>query len=260
MIIDANCWCGHWPFRRLEYRGAEGLQVLQERVGCDLLLVSPLSAPFYRDCLSAVEEMLCEKGFDRKRMLPVAVINPCFPGWEDDLDVMVRELGCVAVRLIPGYHSYSLYSDEVVAAACKAAELGLPLVVTMRMMDERSHHPRMLVPPVSVEEVRYLLRQVPEGRFVLSHVLYSEVCALRAELELVAEGVWEISYKPPAFLVERAVREFGAERLLYGSAMPLQYPESILLMVQGADVSPAEKSAILSENARRVFRLEGRPW
>jgi len=231
--------------------------MLLERTGTDVSLVSPIAGAFYRDCLSAMEEMLEDGGCDQERLRPVAVVNPAFPGWEADLDAMVRRMGCLAVRLISNYHGYRLYDDAALQVVGKAQGYGLPVIVTMRMQDERSHHWHMLVNPVTVDEVRFLMRQLPRGKYVLSNVWYSEVCSLRSELDLVQEGVWEMSYKPPAFFVERAVEEFGAERMLYGSGAPLQYPESLLLPVQEAAVSDGAKDLILAGNARRVFGLGG---
>lgn len=257
MIVDANAYVGRWPFRRLRYGDAAGLKTLLERTGAGLALTTPIAGAFYRDCLTAVEEMLEDPGWDARLMRPVAVVNPVFPGWEADLETMVQRMGCVALRLIPNYHGYSLFCDEAMALAHRAQDLGLPMIVTMRMQDERSHHWHMLVNAVPVDEVRFLIRQLPAGRYVLSNVTWAEVMALRPELDLAAEGVWEMSYKPPALYIERAVQEVGPERLLYGSGAPLQYPEAALLPVQRADVAPEARQAILSGNARRVFSLGG---
>ena len=46
MIIVANTWIGHWPFRRLRLADAAGLGRLLDRTGTGLALVSPLSGPF----------------------------------------------------------------------------------------------------------------------------------------------------------------------------------------------------------------------
>ena len=257
MIVDVNAWCGRWPFRRLAFAGAAGLVKLLERTGTDLALVSPISGAFYRDCLTAMEEMLEDAGWDERRMKPVAVVNPTFPGWQEDLEAMVRGMGCAAVRLISNYHGYTLYDEVALQVAKRVLDRGLPLVVTMRMQDERSHHWCMPVRPVAVEEVQFLMRQLPEATYVLSNIWYSEVRSLRRELEMVRQGAWEMSYKPPAFFVEQAVEEFGPERVLYGSGAPLQYPESLLLPVQEADVSQQAKELILGGNAARLFGLGG---
>ena len=255
MIVDANTWIGHWPFRRIRLADAAGLGQLMARTGTDVALVSPLSGPFYLDPLTGVEEMLEDEGWDGARMRPLAVVNPHFPGWREDLRTMATDMGCVALRLIPNYHDYSLYSDEAVQAAQAATDLGLPVVVTVRMHDERSHHRRIYMPPVPVEDIRFLMRMVPQGRYLLSQVTFWEAAGLLSEMDLVADAGWEMSYKPPAFVVERVVREHGAEHLLYGSGAVLQYPESLMLPVKEAPISTADRAAILGGNACRLFGL-----
>lgn len=257
MIIDANAYCGHWPFRRLSHAGAAGLSALMQRTGTDQALVSPIAAAFYRDCLSAMEEMLDDPGWDGGRMSPLASVNPAFPGWRADLRTMVEQLGCRALRLLSNYHGYSLFDDQAQQLVTQAMEWNLPVIITIRMQDERSHHWHMLVNPVSLDEVRFLLRQHPEGRYMLSNITWAEVRALRPELELVADWGWEMSYKPPPFYIEQAVGEFGAEHVLYGSAAPLQYPESLLLVVQQAGISEDDRQLVLSGNAQRLFGLGG---
>ncbi|MHB0878902.1 MAG: amidohydrolase family protein [Anaerolineae bacterium] len=257
MIVDANAYVGRWPFRRLGLSGAAGLKTLLQRTATDVALASPIAGAFYRDCLTAVEEMLEDDGWDAALMRPVAVVDPTYPGWEADLDTMVARLGCVAVRVLPNYHSYTLHDDCALALAGRVQELRLPLIITMRMQDERSHHRRMSVPAVTADEVRFLLRVMPHGRYVLSNVTWSEVSGLRPEMEMADDAVWEMSYKPPPYYVEKAVHDFGAERVLYGSGAPLQYPEAALTVVQQAQIGDAERAAILAGNAARVFGLGG---
>jgi predicted TIM-barrel fold metal-dependent hydrolase len=50
-----------------------------------------------------------------------------------------------------------------------------------------------------------------------------------------------------------AVRELGAERVVYGSDVPGRGFASQLAKVQGADVPDAAKRLILGENLRRIL-------
>lgn len=259
-MIDCNAYVGRWPFRRLKFAGAAGLAALMQRTGTELALASPYAGVFYRDCLSAMEEMLADGAWDSRRMLPVAVVNPAFPGWRSDLEVMAGPMGCRALRLVPNYHGYNLYDegeDSALALVERAQALGLTVIITMRMHDERSHHWHMLVNSVPVDQVSFLMRQLPHGKYVLSNVWFREVRSLKGELLMVDDSAWEVSYKPPVRLIEDAVAEFGPERLLYGSAAPMQYPECTMAVVRGADISDEAKALIFSDNARRIFGLGG---
>jgi predicted TIM-barrel fold metal-dependent hydrolase len=58
---------------------------------------------------------------------------------------------------------------------------------------------------------------------------------------------------PTQGITEMAVREVGAERVIYGSDVPGRSFASQLAKVQGADVPEAAKKQILKENLRRLL-------
>lgn len=59
---------------------------------------------------------------------------------------------------------------------------------------------------------------------------------------------------PVAGFTEMAVRELGAERVLYGSDIGGRSFASQLAKVHGAEISPADQRAILGGNLRRLLR------
>ena len=62
-------------------------------------------------------------------------------------------------------------------------------------------------------------------------------------------------------LLEWAVKEIGSDRVLYGTDSPLYFAPSQRARIDHADLSAAEKRAILRENAIRILDLnveEGR--
>jgi predicted TIM-barrel fold metal-dependent hydrolase len=60
--------------------------------------------------------------------------------------------------------------------------------------------------------------------------------------------------------IETVVRTVGAERLLFGSAAPIRPIQAPLNAVLTADISDADKRAILSVNASRVFGIRPEPF
>ena len=58
---------------------------------------------------------------------------------------------------------------------------------------------------------------------------------------------------PTAGVVEMAVRELGADRVIYGSDYPGRSFASQLAKVLGADISQDAKQAILAGNLRRLL-------
>jgi len=57
-------------------------------------------------------------------------------------------------------------------------------------------------------------------------------------------------------LVEYLVGQAGSDRVLYGSDMTWIDPRTQLGMVLDAEISEADKTRVLRENALRLFRLE----
>jgi predicted TIM-barrel fold metal-dependent hydrolase len=60
-------------------------------------------------------------------------------------------------------------------------------------------------------------------------------------------------FDPTAGVVEMAVRELGAHRILYGSDVPGRSFASQLAKVLGADISDTDRRLILGENLRRLL-------
>lgn len=96
----------------------------------------------------------------------------------------------------------------------------------------------------------------PETTFVIGHLLGLEVFAA-ADRSLLRSVHFDIS--PPNLcplrLVKRALKMFGAEKLLLGSDTP--YGKDNLKMsidrVRGLDITDGEKALILGGNARRIY-------
>jgi predicted TIM-barrel fold metal-dependent hydrolase len=67
---------------------------------------------------------------------------------------------------------------------------------------------------------------------------------------------------PAAGFTEMAVRELGAERVLYGSDIGGRSFASQLAKVYGARISDAERKLIFSENLKRILRpaIESKGW
>ncbi len=85
MIIDVNAYLGHFAFRRLRHNTAESLLALMDAKKIDMAVVSSAAAITYRNTQAGNEEVAEEVRGHRDRLLPVAVVNPFYTGWQDDL-------------------------------------------------------------------------------------------------------------------------------------------------------------------------------
>jgi hypothetical protein len=129
------------------------------------------------------------------------------------------------------------------------------MLVFVRLWDERSHHVRMQVPPLSIDDVSYVLKTFPDLRLaVCNAILPSEGIALVDALADRAPALLTTSYK--SLQLAQSVDRIGAAHLAFGSGAPLYYPESALLQVLDADMDERARASILGGNARAFLGLE----
>src|SRR4051794_32181342 len=103
-MIDVNAYLGHFAFRQLRHNTGSALLALMDTKKIDQAVVSSASAITYRNAQSGNEEVAAEVKGHRDRLLPFAVINPAYAGWQDDLKICHEELGMKGLRLYPKWH------------------------------------------------------------------------------------------------------------------------------------------------------------
>ena len=256
-MIDIDCFYGFWPFRRIPFRSIADIEALLSRTQTDGALVTPLAGVFYKDCLSGVREMLDElNNNDNPNLWPVAVVNPAFPGWKDDLPIMLDEWGCIALRLFPNYHGYRLPDNSSTALLEEVQSRQIPLILSVRIEDERLHHNQAKTPAVSLFDIQWLLRAFPDMKVILCGVKPDEIDRLQSDV-LIHQNAWvEAPPRSPQFYLEELVEKLGPAHLIYGTGMPLQYPECARQQVLDARLSDAVKSQICLENAQGLFGIQ----
>jgi predicted TIM-barrel fold metal-dependent hydrolase len=103
------------------------------------------------------------------------------------------------------------------------------------------------------QDLAELARRHPKTTFVCVHSggdWSLGLRAIRSTTNVLAETAGS---NPTTGFVEMAVRELGAERVVYGSDVPGRGFASQLAKVLGADVPDAAKRLILGENLRRIL-------
>src|SRR5262249_31361894 len=165
MIIDVNAYLGHFAFRRLRHNTADSLLKLMDARKIDRAVVSSASAITYRNVQSGNEEIDGEVKAHRDRLIPFAVINPTYAGWEDDLKTCHEGFGMRGLRLYPGWHNYRLSDSRCLDLVRAVAARGLVVSIPIRVEDHRQRSWLVVVPDVSLDDVAALVRACPEARF-----------------------------------------------------------------------------------------------
>ena len=167
-------------------------------------------------------------------------LNPAEPGplpGQGDLPEGVR-----GVRVFPKSHNYPL-AGWVIGSLCDwLVEHRLPLFIWHVELDWPSLHARAGKFP----QLKVIVET--QTQKILYHT--RPLFALMRECRNV---LVEISNFVGVRLVEYAVEQFGAERLIFGSFQPISDPLVPIGMVIDAEISDSEKALIAGGNLRRLI-------
>jgi hypothetical protein len=252
MIVDVNAYLGHFAFRRLRHNTAASLLALMDSKRIDKAVVSSASAITYRNAQAGNEEVAEEVRGHSDRLIPFAVINPFYAGWQDDLKICHEEFGMAGLRLYPKWHNYQLSSlccRELVTAA---TERGMVISIPIRVEDNRERSWLLNIPDVPLEEIVELVKAHPKGRFILLNGIGYIGCQLgRKDNGLPSNYAIELSRLSAVLANEigQLITNLGAERVMFGTGMPFNYPDPALVKLEVLDVSEPDKEKIRWQNA-----------
>lgn len=241
--MDFNCYCGNWPFFRMRCNTLQKLTELHRRCGISGGFVSSCEAIFYQDPYEA-EEMLA-KELAGTSYMHTMTLNPMLPSWKDDLKRAVEKLNIRAVRLMPGFHDYSLMNPVLDSVCNELRTYHLPLLLTLRIRDERT---AWIFSPKSVplEDVAAFLDRNKDILTLLACTRNAETIKLRAQFEGRRNLFTDVSgLKNSNFAVESACEAIGKEHIVYGSSAPLLELQSTMIIVEKANLDECTRNDIL---------------
>ena len=241
MLYDANASVGSWPFRPLPTRTAGQLLARLDEIGVDRALVASLNAVCYRDVYAGTEELLAEIAPYRDRLTPVAVLNPLYAGWQRDLDAACAA-GCVGLRLYPNYHRYELTGADGRKLLAAAVERDLLLCFVCRHEDRRQRHWMDTPEDLSLAEIAAGLDPFPQARFLILEPIGLESSPFAVDprwrerrFGLDISRLTSVLTNSIPNLIDR----IGAEKLVFGTGLPLKGPNSALLKLNLIEDSAA---------------------
>lgn len=250
--LDLNCYCGNWPFFRVRYNTVEKVAQLHSRCGIEGGFISACEAIFYQDPYEA--EMQLAKQLEGTPYMHAMILNPTIPGWKDDLARAVNMLNIKAVRLMPGFHGYTL-QDPVLDQVCDTLRTyGLPLILTLRIRDERTawmFSPRKL----ETQEVAEFLDKYKDIVTLLACTRRKEAIALKPQFDGRNNLFTDVSgFKDGNYAVENVSECIGSEHIVYGSSAPLLEMQSTTIIVDHAKLPEDSRAEIFSgENLLKLL-------
>ncbi len=183
----------------------------------------------------------------------VGIVEPAYGDASlAELDRCKHELGLAGISFHTRFQGVSLDSRFILAYVAKMAELGLLPVI----------HAMNETPEEALWKLAVLARSIPETE-VLALDAFGSFEATR-ECFFIAEVAPNICFDTSLSynfdFIEDFARQFGAERVVFGTDLyshPVGRRISHLLpQIKASALSKEQKTAILSGNARRLFRVD----
>lgn len=252
MIIDSNAYLGGDPFRELKYGNIKGLLKLLDRTGIDKSIVSSMKSIYHTNHETGNLELFSKLKKYPNRFVGLACINPTFPGAIKFMHLCYSKFGFRGLKLHPNYHGYGLTDEISLKLIEESAKLDWPVHIQMRMKDERMQHFLMQVAGTPVKDVLSVAELFPKVKFILGGAKPREL----PETYKYGNVYFENSFiSGPQNIIREMVKQVGSARILFGTHMPLLYPEAALLMIRMADISEEDRKRILGENCKNIYSL-----
>ncbi len=259
IYFDAHCVLGrhgHWQSPQ-PATVPETLAVM-DRCGIGQALVTHCDARCVNPGIG--NSRVAEEVADEPRLIPAWVLLPSTTAESPPPDRLVDEMRAAGVKaawLCPGTYGHGLEDWELDDVLAALAEARVPV-----FLDGEPGFPgwgyAYTVDSLDIDAAVRLARRHPALPVVLTafrfrHTQRSVVRAVQQAENLHVElsGWW--FYKNVELLVDVA----GAERLLFGTRLPVHDPAATKATVQYADISDEAKGLIAGGNLRRLLSWDG---
>lgn len=250
MIIDGHAHVGNMPGFRIEIH--EVMRVA-DQAGFDKLVCMHFGALFH-DMREGNRQLGEAMNRYADRLLGYATITSAYYGQiaVGEIERCYELYGMKAIKVIHrvgGLGSYGIVTSINQPAMYpifeKAAELGLPIL---------AH--------ATPEECEALAQRFPEVPLIMAHMggcptaLGDWHKAIEAAKRHASIYLDTASSQADMGYIETAVEAIGAERVIFGTDVPLLDPFAQLAKITGTELSLEEKRLILGANIARLLRLD----
>jgi predicted TIM-barrel fold metal-dependent hydrolase len=261
-IIDTNVHLFQWPFRRLKYDRTEALVRKLRRHRIAQAWAGSFESVLHKQLDGANRRLAdeCREHGDGL-LIPIGSVNPVWPDWEEDLRRCHEQFKMRGIRLYPAYHGYTLDHPELLRLLASSARRGLLVQIAIRMEDERVHHPSIVAPVVSAEQLPEILVKVPEARVQLLNAdTVFRSGRVRALIEQT-KTTFDIAALEADGGIGRLIdgthptyrAQVPSDRLLVGTHAPFFPCESALLKLFESPLDRQQLDKIMFANARTLL-------
>ncbi len=218
----------------------KNLETANKTSGIKKSLVYHSASVLYDACYG--NKLLIETIKDKSNFYPVWIALPelCINKKEAEMFFsQIVENKISAIKIFPRYHNYNLFSGAVDKLLSFLDEERIPLLVNQE--------------EILWEEITYILKYFKNLPFLLNNSGYRLERYITPLLNNHRNFNLDISRYQAHGGIEYLCRQFGSERIFFGSGMPVFSPEPIMMMINNADISIEEKKNISGCNLLRLI-------
>jgi predicted TIM-barrel fold metal-dependent hydrolase len=255
--IDVSVHVFRWPFRRLPLDETPALVAKLRSLGVKQAWAGSFEALLHRD-VAGVNARLAEECRAHRDgvLIPFGTVNPTLPDWEEDLRRCREVHRMPGVRLYPNYHGYKLDEPLFTRLIELASKMGLLVQMCVSMEDERTEHPLVRVPPADVKPLTDLLAKLPAARVMLLNAIRGPRTGPASLLAKTPQVSFDIATLESAGGVATLLGHVPAERIVFGTHAPFNYPEAAVLKMKESALDAEVAGKISSANASRLITSE----
>ncbi len=221
-----------------------------------LTVVSPLQALLPRGQSDAVaaNRHAARIVAETEGLLQWVVIDPAKPATFAQAEEMLTLPKCAGIKIHPAEHGYPI--TELGRAVFEFAAKHRAVVLA------HSSEPYSLA-----ADFLQLANDFPQVRLILAHLGHSCDGDLTHQVRAIQQSKHGNLFTDTSSaksitpnLLEWAVREVGAERILFGTDTPLYFAPMQRARIDHADLSERDKRLILCDNALRLWGVRSGEW
>lgn len=253
-MIDVNVSLSRWPNRRLPLDETSRLATALKQSGVVQAWAGTFDALLHND-LAAANKWLADQCRSNNEilLLPIGAINLSLPAWEDDILRCHEGFGMKAVRLLPGYHDYTLDDSQFKKLLALLSEKRMLLQISVRQEDPRTQHRLLMTKDVDLKPLLPLLSDFAHLPMVLLNAVSGANVELHGQLAAAGKVYFDIATLEGLTGLERQLQSLPAERLLFGSHSPFFAFDAAKLKLQESEVPIQTKDLITHLNAQRIL-------
>ncbi len=246
MIFDSHVHIGRSAFWHADHDG-DAIIRIADRAGIDKMMVTDFTALHY-DMWEGNELMRRERDKHPDRIFPYFTVASARYGAKvaEELERYVTDLGFCGLKIYSVPPLYKMVDPYMWPVLEKAQALRIPVL---------SHS--------NAEECEAVSRLFPELMLINAHMNGSpqgqgdwqrSIAAAKAFPNIILDTTTS-SFDNS--MIETAVEEVGAERIIYGSDLPILDPLLQVAKIRGAEISDEAKELILHGNIERMLGMRG---